>query len=143
MRRFVFFTRKYENELRDFAAKAVSAEIIYIEKSDVCAFRGEFTLCFTMKQKDIFCETLLQLLFDITVNENPIYTNSAKLKTMAAGLNDAPVFARELRRLKGYLAGSRELNLDGYIMFRLCELKEKLDSLVYSLVKKIKFGDSP
>ena len=140
MRKLVFFTRKYETALRDFAAKAAAAEVIYIEKSDMCAFRGEFTLGFTVQQKDTFCEMLLGLLFDITVDENPIYTKSSKLKIMAEGLKDSPIFGRELRRLRGFLKGSRELNIDGYIIFRLCELKEKLDTLVYSLVKKIKFG---
>ena len=140
MRRFTFFTRKYENELKEFVAKATEAKAIYIEKNEFFKRNEEFALGVAIADKNTFCEILLGLLMDISVSENPIYKHSAKLRIAAEGLNNTPIFTRELRRLKEFLSESRELNIDGYVIFRMNEFKEKLDMMVYSLVKKIKFG---
>jgi len=139
VRRFTLCTTKHETALRDFAAKAAAAEIIYINKSG--KKHGCFALGFAMAQREGFCDALLKFLMDIAESENPVYKHSARMRQMALDLRNAPIFAHELRLLKAFVSSERELNIEGYVTFRMGEFREKLDLMVYSLVKKIKFSN--
>ena len=164
MKKFVIFTTKYEAELRKFAATAAADEMIYIEENEHSTFLlptaeiveqfpdiewGEknkknatdgFAASFAVARRDAFCEALLRFLMDIAENQNPVYRQSTKLRAMAGKLRDGHFFAQEKRRLGEFLRGTRWLVLEGYIAFRMTEFCEKLDMMMYSLVKKIKFG---
>lgn len=139
MKRFVLYSARYDGALCDFAAKAAAAEVIYIRKN--CKENARRTLVFAVRERDAFYRALLDLLCDIAEAENPVYRHSPQLRGMARELRHSPVYSRELRRLRQFVAGSRELFLEGYATFRMSEFREKLDSLIYSLVKKIKFGN--
>ncbi|MCL1883371.1 MAG: putative sporulation protein YtxC [Defluviitaleaceae bacterium] len=139
MKRFSLYTVKYENVLREFAARTSAAEIIYINKN--CKNQEGFALYFSVKERELFCEMLLGFLMDIAEGENPIYKHSARLRGMAGELRESPIFGRELNQLREFFTNSRELNIEGYVTFRMCEFREKLDMMIYSLVKKIKFGN--
>ena len=132
------FTEQYENALRDFAAKAAAAEIVHIIKSRNTSHMNVLEI--KINRHEAFYEALLAMLLDITEMENPVYRQSNKLRSMAHGLRRTPLAARELQRLREFVAENSSLHIDGYITFRLSEFREKLDILIYSLVKKIKFG---
>jgi hypothetical protein len=133
MKRFALYSEKYENALIDFAAKAAAAEIIYINK------RERRRIFFMVAERENFCELLLCTLMDIAEGENPVYKNSAKLRAMAKNLRTTTLYGRELGRLRDFFSHSKELHLEGYVTFRMSEFREKLDMMIYSLVKKIKF----
>jgi hypothetical protein len=135
MKRFTIYTVKYANELDEFAAKAAASEAIYIKRKP-----NNFILSFTVSQREAFFEMLLAVLTDIAVRENSVYRYSAKLREMAQDLRNTPLYGRELRQLREFVSESNELHIEGYVTFRMCEFREKLDTMIYSLVKKIKFG---
>lgn len=137
MKRFTLYTIKHESELRDFAEKAAAAEMIYIQG---VTERDGYAIELTVARRDVFCEALLGLLMDLAENDNAVYRYSAKLRVMAGALRAGPVFARELRRLREFVRDSKLLFMEGYVTFRMAEFREKLDMMIYSLVKKIKFG---
>ncbi|MCL2386123.1 MAG: putative sporulation protein YtxC [Defluviitaleaceae bacterium] len=139
MKKIVIFTTKYENELRDFAAKAAASEIIYINDSSKKCER--YALRISIADKDAFSEEFLLALMNIAEKENPVYRYSAKLRKMARELRESPLQGRELHRLKSFFAASKEINIEGYVTFRMGEFREKLDTMIYSLVKKIKFSN--
>ena len=125
--------------MREFAPKAAAAEIIYINKTG--REKNGYMISFAIVRREAFCEQLLKLLMDITENENPVYKHSAKLRKMARELRHSPTFSHELKLLKEFISCGKELNIEGYVTFRMCEFREKLDLMVYSLVKKIKFSN--
>ena len=135
MKRLTIRSQKYQSELEDFAAKAIAAELIKTGN-----IKGN-TLKLTITETETFCEMLMNLLADAAEMENPIYKNSVKLRKMARDLRRTPAYIRELRQLKEFTAGSKELNIEGYVTFRMSEYKEKLDMMMYSIVKKIKFSN--
>jgi len=75
--------------------------------------------------------------------ENPLYGHSPKLMELALGLQGTPVHQREVKRLKGFLRGSRVLHIEGYLNFRMGEFRNHLDVISYRAIKKMKltFGD--
>jgi hypothetical protein len=138
MKRFLLHTVKHKAALIDFAEKVAADEVIYIKNTgnpDGAVFY------FAIAEREAFCETLLHLLCDIAEAENPIYKHSAKLRQMAHDLRKTPLFGSELRLLSEFVSTGKEIHLDGYVTFRMGEFKEKLDMMVYSLVKKLKFGN--
>ena len=139
MRRFIIHTEKYEVKLRDFAESAAEAEIVYINR--ICKKRNGCVIGFTITGYEEFCELLLPLLLDIAEGENPVYGQSAKLREMARDLRKTQIYGKELRRLKHFISGNKGLHIEGYVTFRMGEFREKLDMLIYSLVKKIKFSN--
>ncbi|MDR0273524.1 MAG: hypothetical protein LBI27_09435 [Clostridiales bacterium] len=138
MKRFTLYSAKYENALRNFAEKAAAADNIYINR--ICHKRG-YAVNFAVADREAFCELLLALLFDIAESENPVYRKSEKLREMAKNLRQTQLYGRELRRLRQFIAGSKCLHIEGYVTFRMGEFREKLDMMIYTLIKKIKFGN--
>ncbi|MCL1842850.1 MAG: hypothetical protein FWF79_03480 [Defluviitaleaceae bacterium] len=142
MEQFVIFTVKYEKKLLEFAAKATAEELMQVNFSKKVK-RDTYALAFSLAKREAFCTSLMDFLMDIAVEENPVYAHSSKLRDMAQDLRNTQIYARELRRLRGFFLGSREVHIDGYVTFRMGEFREKLDHMIYKLVKKIKFGTSP
>ncbi|MCL1877683.1 MAG: hypothetical protein FWF80_02380 [Defluviitaleaceae bacterium] len=138
MKQFTIHTARHEVLLKDFAARVAAEEIIYINK--VSKTRTECSLKFAVVRREPFCGRLLALLADIAALENPVYRHSAKLCEMAISLRKTPLYKRELRLLREFFLQNEDLNIEGYTTFRMCEFREKLDAMIYTLVKKIKFG---
>lgn len=92
-----------------------------------CAYEGEFP-----------AEALTALLEEIAVLENPVYRHSAKLKTLALDLCHTDIHALNVRRLTAYLKENRVLQVEGYVTFRMAEYREKLDLMMYSLIKRLR-----
>jgi len=140
MKRLNIFTNKYEGELRDFAARASAAGILLIRGSGFCENRQVYGLKITVLDVKALPEVLTSLLMDITEAENAVYKYSQKLRTMAATARLTSIHDREVKQLKLFLAENKTLHLEGYVTFRLGEYRDKLDMMIYSLIKKIKFG---
>ncbi|MCL2357157.1 MAG: hypothetical protein FWC70_08375 [Defluviitaleaceae bacterium] len=138
MKQFTIRTSRHEASLKDFAARAAAAEMIYI--NNVRKTQTECALKFAVVRREPFCALLLTFLADTAALENPVYRHSAKLREMALSLRKTPLFKRELRLLREFFAQNSELNVEGYTTFRMFEFREKLDTMIYTLVKKIKFG---
>lgn len=130
MSNFKLMTDKYEAEAREILTKA----------RDAGEIRALTRFEFYIMEHEKFCEALLGLLLKIAENENPMYKNSAKLREMAKDLKRTPIYASELHLIKKYVATNTEMHLEGYVTFRMDEIKGRLDLMVYSLVKKLKFG---
>jgi len=135
MKRFFIFTSKYEGLLNNFSEKAAAEKIIYIKNFSECVLE------ISIANREKFCDLLLALLFDIAEAENPVYKYSAKLRETAREIRKTPLCEKELRRLKKFVFESKELHLEGYVTFRMDEFNEKLDMMIYSLAKKLKFGN--
>ena len=134
-KRYCIFTENYNGLLANFSEKAAGEEIIYIKNQHNNGMEVSIV------RRERFCAALLELLADIAQAENPVYKYSARLREMAQELRQTPLYAEELQRLKKFVSQSRELNLEGYVLFRMDEFRERLDLLIYSLAKKLKFGN--
>jgi hypothetical protein len=130
MKKFALHSVLHKAALSEFVAKAAAAEIIYIDENG-----------FVIAKEDAFCEILLHFLMDIAESENPIYKKSSGMQKMAQDLRSSPIFAQELCALTEFVSAENALHVDGYTTFRMEAFREKLDLLVYSLVKKIKFSN--
>ena len=140
MRRLNIYTTKYEQELRDFAAKAAAAGQIAIGCSRYCEKRRLYRLECTCTDSKALPETLAGLLMDVAEAENAVYKCSPKLRALANGMRSAAIREGEAKRMRIFLTENKALHLEGYATFRMTEYREKLDMMAYSLVKKIKFG---
>jgi len=137
MKQLNICTSKYENELRDFAAKAAAAGTIAIKRSKTNELFELECVCMNYKALP---GALTGLLMDIAEAENAVYRHSPKLREMARDVRNSPIHEREVGRMRAFLAENKALNLEGYATFRLGEYRDKLDMMIYTLVKKIKFG---
>ena len=140
MKQLNIHTTKYENELRNFAAKAVEAGTISIKHSKLNEKRRLFELtCMCLNYKAL-PGALTELLMDIAEAENAVYRHSSKLRAMAQEVRKTPIYTSEVKRMRTFLAENKALHLEGYVTFRMEEYREKLDMMIYTLVKKIKFS---
>ncbi|MCL2215690.1 MAG: hypothetical protein FWB91_01590 [Defluviitaleaceae bacterium] len=140
MKQLNIYTSKYENELRDFAAKEAAAGTIAIKHSRTCEKRRLFELCCVCLNYKTLPESLTALLMDIAEEENPVYRHSPRLREMAQSVRSSLVHKQEVKQMRAFLAENKALHLEGYATFRLSEYREKLDMMIYTLVKKIKFS---
>jgi len=140
MKRISIHTSKYENELRDFAARAAAAGTIAIKWSRFCEKKRLFVLGCACADYPSTLEALSSLLMDIAETENPVYRYSIKLRSLAHDMRNPSVCERETSRLRRFFAENKNLHLEGYVTFRMAEYRDKLDMMIYSLVKKIKFS---
>jgi len=86
---------------------------------------------------ETFARSLMHLLHKIALAENPVYRHSPKLRELADGLLTTDTFAQTLAQLKVFIKSSKEINLDGYVIFRMEAYRTKLDMMLYNIVKKI------
>jgi len=82
-------------------------------------------------------DTLLQIIYKITIRQNPVYLNSPKLQELATCINETPQYTNDKTRLVAFVSTHTELNLDGYITFCMDDYRAQLDLILYKLVKKI------
>jgi len=129
MKRITIVTCKYKNELAAFARM--------VSKNGLCTVvsnhAGSIKFCWESSATADFACALLRLMQNIAMLENPVYRHSPKLQGLAENLQTAC----EAERLCAYIKGSKQLHLEGYVIFRMDEYRAKLDNMLYTIVKKI------
>ncbi|MCL2404292.1 MAG: hypothetical protein FWC92_01965 [Defluviitaleaceae bacterium] len=139
MKQLTICTRRYNQQLEDFAACAKESGSITMLKLDWDG--GLFSACFKYDHTRLaFVKELMSLLVDITVQENPIYQHSPKLQSIAYDLRKTPLYQAEQDSLAQFLKHSRVMHLEGYATFRMAQYREKLDMMSYTLIKKLKLN---
>ena len=137
MNQLTISTYRYVTLLEDFTARVFNSGRLTMHNA---GWHGElFSITYRYKstQPD-FMESLITMLTDIAMQENPIYQHSPKLQDMARDLRNTSLFTSSLNSLVHFVKYSRILHLEGYVTFRMTEYREKLDMMSYSLIKKMK-----
>jgi len=132
MKRLTIHTHNYKNELINFIKNLTQNNLCNISIATSYAVKLTYT-----NSKD-FIATLLSLLYTIAMQENPVYRYSPKLKNLAASLQNPELHNTELKRLENFIKSNKELNLEGYVTFRMENYSAKLDMILYEIIKKIK-----
>jgi hypothetical protein len=78
---------------------------------------------------------LFSLLFDVCVGENPVFAQSPRLTQAAQGLRGQAVYAAEYKAFRAFLRESKTLNIEGYTQFRMADIRHRLDTLIFSLLR--------
>jgi len=139
MKHLTIYTQRYSHLLEDFAVHAQANGWITMFKTGRAS--GLFFInCRYGHSRTAFAKGLLALLADITIQENPIYQHSPKLQAIAHDLHKTPLYDAEFKCLNRFLKHSRALHLEGYTTFRMSDYREKLDTMSYTLIKKLKFN---
>ena len=135
MKRLTIYTQQYENLLRDFAKGLDIFDVKFVRHGK----NRLFCMCLTWENETnaLAIDRLAAFLQDVAALENPVYRYSIKMREMAKALQETSAHSVETKRLKAFLRGSRVLNLEGYITFRMSEYRHKLDIMSYRAIKKI------
>ena len=137
MKQLTIYTRRYRQQLEDFAEFAVNSGVNLRRAGKLDC--GMFSInCLYNHTDTVFIGGLMTLLTDIALQENPIYLHSPKLREMAGELRDTSLYTAAYKDFICFLKHNRELYLEGYVAFRMAEYREKLDMMSYSLIKKMK-----
>ncbi|MCL2285012.1 MAG: putative sporulation protein YtxC [Firmicutes bacterium] len=137
MKHLVLYTTNHKNELINFAEATASRNLCAIDEICPGPQGCSIKLKWQAAVNNHFIQSLLLLLYNIAIKENPIYRHSSKLRHMAENLLNTPLHKDDLKRLKTFLRTGKELHIDGYVTFRMEEFREKLDMMLYSIIKKI------
>ncbi|MCL1787346.1 MAG: hypothetical protein FWG38_05110 [Defluviitaleaceae bacterium] len=136
MKRLTLYTTGHRAQLATFAKHVTQHSIARTEFITRC----RVGLVWEPAIANHLTKALLNLLHDAAINENPIYKHSQKLKIIAQSLKNTPLYINEAARLKAYLHTNQVLHIDGYVTFRMAAYHEKLDMMLYHIMKKINFG---
>ncbi len=124
-------TRAYMQELIDFYYIDVKEHVL--EEGMV---GGEFF--FTLPRQVVDAAQLSEVMEDILLEKNPIVSSQAKvfdtLKTKVFG--QVQVRQQMALALAEHLQTQSQLNVDGYIQFRLGRYEAMISEILYSAVKK-------
>ena len=83
-------------------------------------------------------EALTCLLERIIILKHPVYGHSSKLTDMAFELRQTEIHQANVLELTRYLMENDLLHLEGYTTFRMTDYRNKLDMMMYYLIKKLK-----
>ena len=126
MKRLTIFTQNHKAALTDFANE-VGGHFV----GDRAKITWETKHTYNMASK------LVIFLEESVMRDNPIYNQSEKLCEMVRNLRTTPSHENEVKKLCAFLRTSRELNIEGYILFRMCEFRHMLDIMSYRVMKKM------
>ena len=87
-------------------------------------------------------EALARLLERIVILRHPIYGHSPKLIEMALELKPQAIQQANVKELEQYFSENTTLYLEGYAAFRMSDFSNKLDMMMYRIIKKMKLTDS-
>jgi len=132
MKRITLNTLRYKPELSCFAENAAAQNICTAQQA-----KNGILLIWETSKTSVLVALLLHLLQYIAVQENPIFKYSKKLQQLTTDLQHTDIHNIETEKLTEYIKSNKELNLEGYVAFRMAEYKGKLDSMLYSVIKKI------
>ena len=127
MKRIAIHTKKYIAELDDFTHSV----------RNICTVNNRNKYIWESSATNIFIEALMLLLHTIALLENPVYRHSPKLRDLAEGLLNTNTYEHEKTILTAFVKTNKELCLEGYVTFRMEAYHEKLDMMLYTIVKKI------
>jgi len=85
---------------------------------------------------------LTYLLERIVILDHPVYGKSSKLTDMALELKFTDAHRSNVFQLERYLEENDLLHLEGYTIFRMADYRNKLDIMMYCIIKKLKLTDS-
>ena len=136
MKRITIHTTNHKSKLLRFAETAAEHNLCITEKNHQT---GDYSIIFAWEASvtSAFIQALIILLYDIVTYENPIYRHSPKLRNLAEGLQDTQLYQCDIERLKAFLRANKDLNIDGYLAFRMEAYRAKLDMMLYRIIKKI------
>ena len=80
---------------------------------------------------------LVCLLEHIVILTHPVYGHSPKLVDMALELRTTEVHKANIEELISYLKENNVIHLEGYATFRMADYRNKLDIMMYCLIKKM------
>jgi len=129
MKRTIIHTSKYKTELAHFAQSATFCTVKNLQT--------HMQFIWESPAAKIFAQALMLLLHKIAMAENPVYRHSPKLRDLADGLLSTDTHTQALAELTAFLKANKEINLEGYVIFRMEEYRAKLDMLLYTIMKKI------
>jgi len=132
MKRINIYPGKYQAELNDLINNVTKQSFCTVKIYD-----SYIQLIWENPATDNVVYTLMLMLFRVVMFENPIYRHSPRLRDLAWGLIDTDLHKTEEEKLKQFLKSHKELNIEGYVVFRMELHQEKLDMMLYSIVKKI------
>ena len=118
-------TNKYIKTLRKFLSAAACP---FVESG------GGFAVNVRATDRAAFVYAFAKFLQSLTLYENPIVRNSARLRmSVARAVFPKNAVRKELRR---FLSENAYLNLDGYMTFAMRDYAEKINLVLYSAVRK-------
>jgi len=132
MKRLAIHTCKYKHELINFAKCVSNTHICTIQNTS-----NGINIAWENSTTGSILEELLLLLQNIAMHENNVYRYSPKLRDLASGIRNTDLHIQEYEQLKAFIKTNKLLNLEGYVAFRMEPYKEKLDTILYTIVKKI------
>ncbi|MCL2572012.1 MAG: hypothetical protein FWE11_06375 [Defluviitaleaceae bacterium] len=132
MKPLTIHTYKYKDLIINFADDNDIA--VRSTSSSKC---GLFSIHCLIKPNDSFIEGFMELLITIALEENPIFNQSPKLRSMADDLRSTPLYVALSKDIKTFIKKNNNLHLEGYVTFRMTEYGETLDLMSYTLIKKM------
>lgn len=127
MKRTIVHTSKYKTELANF----MQSMPVFNKIQDGT------TLAWEVSAADNFAQALMLLLHKLAMSENPVYRHSPKLRDLADSLFNTDVHTKAVTELKAFIKSNKELNIEGYVTFRMEAYHTQLDMLLYTIMKKI------
>ena len=132
MKRLTLYTTNHHDLLMDLASCCPCG--ITVLRSGWSGKNTLLAVTLSYEDEGVLAETLMPLLQEIAMRENPVYRASTKLRDFAKehiGSQDTCI--KDLRR---FISRNRQFCLEGYINFRMTDYSDNLNLLSYSLIKK-------
>ncbi len=120
------YTKRYSLELSKFL---VSNKVSY-ELFEASGFKA-----FVIPTATVYLKSFIQMLKCFVLDRNPIVKRSQRLKNiLLQSVFTEPNNISE--DLQNYISLNQTINMDGYVDFRLQDYTNKIDSILYAVVKK-------
>jgi hypothetical protein len=111
-------------------------ERLPVQRKEKCG--NDYALYITWENgREALVRSLLAVLEEAAMYENPVYRCSPKMRRLALQLRKMPLYENETENLRSYLRCNKHLHIEGYVMFRMGKYNESLDMLSYCLIKKL------
>ncbi len=110
----------------------------FLKEKDLVIDRGNIDgMYYICTEKDSGCVIRLRdLMESIILHDNPVLAESEKVFNSVAELAFRPTRSIMKAELQEFISHNDSINIDGYIGFRLRAYSEKINSILYSIVKK-------
>ena len=104
-----------------------------------CYTLGKGLFAARCARDSINIDALALLLERIVILGHPVYKYSPRLADMALELRRTEAHQTELAR---FIQENDLIHLEGYAAFRMSDYRNKLDMVMYCIIKKLKLSDS-
>ena len=132
MKRTNLHPGKYHTQLNELVSN--------LTKKNLCAIKiylSYVQIIWESTALDTIAQELMEMLYCVAMEENPVYRHSPKLRDIALGLINSDLHKQEQEKLKQFIKSNKDFNIEGYVIFRMEEHHKKLDMMLYSIMKKI------